>query len=142
MTSRKHIPRVCRSHHIPGISEESMSLYEAYNKQYISNPSDSTTQDTGNKLISKMAAENKKWEEMITSTDLTGNRRHGRQSEIYLTTPTAPTPYCLVTANQVAHQLLVNGREEMPTIPRCPKLSLISEDDCYSPSLNKSTRMA
>ena len=32
---------------------------------------DSTTLDTGNELISRMAAENKRrWEEMITSTDL------------------------------------------------------------------------
>ena len=42
----------------------------------MSKPFDSTTLDTGNELISKMAAENKRrWEEMITSTDLTGNSR-------------------------------------------------------------------
>ena len=28
--SRKHIPRGCRSHYIPGLSEESKSLYEAH----------------------------------------------------------------------------------------------------------------
>ena len=43
--------------------------------------------------------------------------------------PTAPKPPCLVTANQVAYQLLINGRGEMPTNPKCPKLSPISEDD-------------
>ena len=48
VTSRKHIPRGCRSHYIPGLSEESKSLYEAYKKQYVSNPFDSTTLDTGN----------------------------------------------------------------------------------------------
>ena len=64
----------CRSHYIPGLSEESKSLYEAYKKHYMSNPFDSTTLDTGNKLIKKMAAENKRgWKDMITSTDLTGN---------------------------------------------------------------------
>ena len=36
--SRKHIPRGCRSHYIHGPSEESRSLYEAYKKQYLSNP--------------------------------------------------------------------------------------------------------
>ena len=35
----------------------------------------------------------------------------------------------MVTANQVVHQLLVNDRGEMPTRPKCPKLSPISEDD-------------
>ena len=131
VTSRKHIPRGCRSHYIPGLSEESKSLYEAYKKQYMSNPFDSTTLDTGNELISKMAAENKKrWEEMITSTDLTGNSRKAWQTIRKISNdPTAPKPPCLVTANQVAHQLLVNGRVEMPTKPKCPKLSPISEDD-------------
>ena len=97
----------------------------------MSNPFDSTTLDTGNELISKMAAENKKrWEEMITSTDLTGNSRKAWQTIRKISNdPTAPKPPCLVTANQVAHQLLVNGRGEMPTKPKCPKLSPISEDD-------------
>ena len=43
--------------------------------------------------------------------------------------PTASKPPCLVTTNQVAHQLLVNGRGEMPTKPKCPKLSPISEEE-------------
>ena len=43
--------------------------------------------------------------------------------------PIAPKPPCLVTANQVAHQLLVNGRGEIPTKPKCPKLSPVSGDD-------------
>ena len=96
MTSRKHIPRGCRRHCIPGLYEETKSLYEAYKKQYMGNPFDSTTVDTGNELISKMAAENKRrWEDMITSTDLTGNSRKDD--------PSASKPPCLFTANQVAH---------------------------------------
>ena len=76
VTSREHIPRGCRIHYIPDLTEESKSLYEAYKKQYMSNPFDSTIHDTGNELISMMAEDNKRrWEEMITSTDLTGNSR-------------------------------------------------------------------
>ena len=48
VTSRTHIHRGWRSHYIPGMSEESKSLYEAYKKQSMSNPFDSTTLDTGN----------------------------------------------------------------------------------------------
>ena len=47
----------------------------------------------------------------------------------YLNDPIAPEPPCLVTANQVAHQLLVNGRGAMSTNPKCPKLSPVSEED-------------
>ena len=95
----------------------------------MSNPFDSTTLDTGNELISKMAAENKRrWEEMITSTDLTGNSPRAWHTIRNISDSTIPKPVCLVTANQVAHQLLVNGRGEMPTKHKCPKLSQISED--------------
>ena len=67
---------------------------------------------------------------MITSTDLTGNCWKAWQTIRKISNdPTVSKPPCLVTANQVAHQLLVNGRGDMPTKPKCPKLSPISEDD-------------
>ena len=56
-------------------------------------------------------------------TIVTANILPKRQSERYLRTQTAQKPHY-----QVAHQLLVNGRGEMPTKLKCPKLSLISED--------------
>ena len=46
VTSRKHITMGCGRYYIPGLSEESKSLYEAYKKQYMSNPFDSTILDT------------------------------------------------------------------------------------------------
>ena len=94
------------------------------------NPFDNTTLDTRNELISNMAAENKRWEDMITSTNLTGNSRHTWQTIRKISSePRAPNPLCLVTANQFAYQLLVNGRGEMPIKPNCLKLFPISEDD-------------
>ena len=56
MASRKHIPRGCRTNYIPDLTDSIL--------------------ETGNKLTSKMAEEKKKrWEEVITSTDLTHNSR-------------------------------------------------------------------
>ena len=99
VTSMTHIPRGCRRPYIPGLSEESKSLYEAYKKQYMSNLFDSTTLDTGNELISKMAVENKRrWVEMITSSDLTGSSWKAWQTIRNISNDTiAPTPLCLVT---------------------------------------------
>ena len=62
----------------------------------------------------------KSWEEVITSTDLTHNSRRAY--------PTTPNHLCLVNANQVAHQILVNGQGTMPTKPTRPILPPIQED--------------
>ena len=34
MASRKHIPRRCRTNYIPGLTDKSTTLYEAYQEQY------------------------------------------------------------------------------------------------------------
>ena len=69
--SRRHIPRGCRSNYIPGLTEESKSLYEAYKRQYSSNPFDEGTLETGTKLIDTIKEQKRyKWEEVITLTDL------------------------------------------------------------------------
>ena len=43
--------------------------------------------------------------------------------------PTSSNPPCLVTSNQVAHQLVVNGRGTMPSKPKRPVLSRATEGD-------------
>ena len=105
------------TNYIPGLTEESQSLYEAYKKQYTSNPFAEGTLDTGNKLIDTMKEEKKKrWEEVITSIDLTHHSRKAWQTIKKLSNdPTSPNPPCLVNSNQVAHHLLVNGHGTMPT---------------------------
>ena len=62
VVSRKHIPRGCRANYIPGLTEESKSLYEAYKRQYSSNPFGEGTLETGAKLIDTMKEQKrKKW---------------------------------------------------------------------------------
>ena len=117
------------SNYIPGLTDESKGLYEAYKKQYSIDPFGETTIDTGNTLIDKMKDEKKEsWEEVITSTDLTHNSRMTWQTIRKLSNdPTIPNPTCLVNANQVAHQLLINGQGTMPTKPKRPMLPPIQE---------------
>ena len=64
MVSRRHIPRGCRSNYIPGLTEESNNLYEAYKRQYSSNPFGEGTLETGAKLIDTMKEQKRNtWEE-------------------------------------------------------------------------------
>ena len=130
MASRKHIPRGCRTNNIPGLTDESKTLYEAYQEQYRCNPLGDGTIDAGNKLIELMTEQKKeRWEEMITSIDLTHNSRKAWKGTIknISNDSTTPTPPCLVNANQVAHQLLVNGRGNIPTKPKRPILSTVEQ---------------
>ena len=61
-----------RTNHIPGLPEESRSLYEEHKKQYASDPFDNGTIETGNELMNNMKEEEKKrWKDVITSTNMT-----------------------------------------------------------------------
>ena len=120
VVSRWHIPRGCRTNYIPGLTEESKSLYEAYQKQYSRKPVDEETLETGNRLTDKIRKERKeKWDELITSTDLTHNSRNVWQTiRKTFNDLTTTNPPCLVTANQVAHQLLINIKATMSNKPK------------------------
>ena len=120
--SRRYITRGCRTEFIPGLTEESKSLYEAYKTQYSNSPFDVVTIESGNALLDSMIKEKKRrWEEVITSTNMTHNSRQTWKTIRMLSNdPTSSSPPCLVNANQVAHQLLVNGRGNMPSKPKRP----------------------
>ena len=74
-----------------------------------------------------MAEEKKRrWEEVITSTNIKHNSRETWKTiRMSLNDPTISIPPCLVCANQVAHQLLVNGRDNMPSTSKRPVLIII-----------------
>ena len=121
MASRRHIPRGCRTDYVQGLTDESKNLYESYKQQYSSNPFDNRTMESGNLLLDKMTEEKRKiWEEVITSTNITHNSRKAWKTINKLSNdPTSSNPPCLVTANQVAHQLLVNGRGAIQAEATC-----------------------
>ena len=90
--------------------------------KYSSSPFDDSTIEAGNTLIDKMTEEKRKrWEEVITSNNMTHNSHKVWNTMRKLSNdPTTSNHSCLVSANQVAHQLLVNGRGTMPSKPKCP----------------------
>ena len=61
VASRRHIPRECRKEYVPGLTDESKSLYyEAFKRKYSSSPFDDGTIESGNTLIDKMTQEKRK----------------------------------------------------------------------------------
>ena len=131
VASRRHIPRGCRTDYVQGLTDESKNLYEAYKQRYSSNPFDNRTMESGNLLLDKMTEEKGKiWDEVITSTNMTHNSRKAWKTINKLSNdPISSNPSCLVTANQVVHQLLVNGRGTTPSKPKRPVLLPATERD-------------
>ena len=60
----------------------------------------------------------KRWEEVITSTNMTHNsHKAGKIIKHLSNDSTSPITPCLVSANQVAHQLFINSRGTMSNKP-------------------------
>ena len=100
------------------VSDRSLIVHYSYSNS----PLDDGTMESGNALLDSMIEEKKRrWEEVITSTNMTHNSRQAWKTIRMLSNdPTSSSPPCLVNANQVAHQLLVNGRGNMPSKPKRP----------------------
>ena len=130
MASRRHIARGCRTDYVQWLTDKSKNLYEASKQQYSSKKNNKRTMESGNLLLDKMTDEKRKiWEEVITSTNMTHNsRKTWKTINKRSNDPTSSNPPCLVTANQVTHQLL-NGRGTMPFMPKRPVLPPATEGD-------------
>ena len=76
----------------------------------------------------------KRWEDVITSTNMTHNSRKAWKIIKHLSNdPTSPIAQCLVSENQVAHQLLINSRGTMSNKPNRPVLSPTAEESMVYP---------
>lgn len=112
--SRKHIPRGCRTHHIPGLSSEIMDNYNTYINLFENNPFEEQTRNKGEELTNAIAQEKRnKWHELLNKTDM----KHSSKKAWGLikrlnSDPTSVKGLSNVTPDQIAHQLLLNGKPQ------------------------------
>ena len=94
------------------MNQDSKQLYEEYTQAYNSDPFAEETVQLGDALTSSLAAERtKRWKEMIESTDMTHNSKQAWTTIKKLNTEKkAPSRVAAVTPNEVANQLLLNGK--------------------------------
>ena len=111
-TARRHIPRGCRVEYIPGLSKESAMLYEEYVTMFETDPFSDETTILGESVMEAISQERRKtWSALIESTDMSKNSKKAWSTIRKLKgDPKAAPQQSKVTANQVAHQLLLNGR--------------------------------
>jgi hypothetical protein len=118
-TARRHIPRGCKEHYIPGLCKESSKLYDDYVAKYEQDPFSEETTELGERVMDCIYHERQKtWQTMIEATDMAKNSKKAWATIRKLRgDPKAPPQQPKVTANQVANQLLLNGK----TVKKKPK---------------------
>ena len=118
--ARKHIPHGCRTRYVPCLNKESLNMLDKYKMLY---KEDSFAKDTiaaGEQLMASMTQEcQQKWLDTIESMDICRNSKKAWNLIRKLNhDPAIPKhQHYLVTANQVAYQLLVNGQTKEKKAP-------------------------
>ena len=110
--SRQYIPRGCRTKYIPGLNTDTKETLKKYNESYGQDPFSEDTITLGEELTKSIAIQQRQiWQEMIETTDF---RHSSRKSWAMIkrlgNDNTKTKEHYNVTANQVATQLLLNGK--------------------------------
>ena len=111
-------------------------MYEDYIKHFQMDPFSEETLESGENLTKEIGeSRRRKWQEFIQSTDMThSSRKAWKTIRILGNDYTKAQPKSEVTADQVAHQLLLNGRGNPDHHPRRARLPKVpdapsSQDD-------------
>ena len=119
--ARKYFPRGCRTRYVPCLNEESLNMLDKFKTLYKEDPFAEDTITAEEQLMASMTQERQqKWLDASESTDMFSNSKKAWNLIRKLNNDTAILnhQHYPVTANQVAHQLLVNGQTKGKKTPR------------------------
>lgn len=111
--SRRHIPRGCTTEYVSGLNEDSKSILKEYQDLFDSDPFSEDTITAGERLMHALSTSRKdKWCDLLANMDMKQNSRRAWKLVKNLSNdPTkSSTTQCNITNNQIAHQLLLNGK--------------------------------
>ena len=109
---QQHIPRGCRAKYIAGLTTESAHMYKEYTRLYDDDPFSQKTTDLGEALLENLGEERRKrWMDMIENIDMKHNSKKAWATIKKIDKGGEPPKrIAAVTPNQVAHQLILNGK--------------------------------
>ena len=134
-TDRKHISRGCRKNYVPGLTTDLAEQYNEYAQLYEQDPFAAATIAAGYELAQALTVEQRKtWQTLIENTDMTHNIKKAWSLIKKLSNdPRKEDQHVNVTPNQVAHQLILNGkvpnRQRQSKVKRCGQENHDFDDD-------------
>jgi hypothetical protein len=111
--SRRHIPRGCRTEYVAGLSADSKELLETYQDLYETDPFSEETIQAGEAVLQAVSeCRTERWCKLLSDLDMRQNsRRAWKLIKNLENDPTTPTvTFREVTPDQIAHQILFNGK--------------------------------
>ena len=138
--AKQHIPRGCRKTYIPCLTNENKELYNQYIASCNNDPFSENTITLGEDLTASITKEkSERWRELITNIDLTHNSKEAWTTIKKLNAERKPqSRIAAVTPNQVANQLLQNGKPASKERGHLKKLK--SEMDHHCKTVMKDLR--
>ena len=110
-TAKQHIPRGFRKNHIPCLTDDNKELYDLYITAYNVDPFSEDTTSLGEELTASITKEKtERWRELISTTDMTHNSKKAWTTIKKLNSDKKPQRVAAVTPNEVANQLILNGK--------------------------------
>lgn len=119
--SRKFIPRGRRSKHIPGLTSELSEQFQSYADRYEDDPFNLDTIEEGERLLENISEVRRtNWHSLLNNMDMKHSscKACGLIKKLDCDPTKLKTLTSTVTANQVAHQLLINGRTNKKIQPK------------------------
>ncbi|XP_047989047.1 uncharacterized protein LOC125228503 [Leguminivora glycinivorella] len=132
LASRRHIPRGCRTQYVPGMSDDLQEQADAYYTSYAADPFSEETLYLGHKLMEEISqAQGRKWSELVENVNMTHNSKKAWAFINQLNGDNKSSTYhSNITADQIAHQLLLNGKTTNPRKPiKLTRLPSAQEND-------------
>ena len=127
-TARKHIPHGCRKNYVPGLTTYLADQYNEYIQLYEQDPFAAATITAGDEIALSLTVEERKmWQALIENTDMTHNSKTAWSLIKKLSNdPRKADQHVNVTPNQVAHQLILNGK--VPNRQRQSKIKRFGQE--------------
>lgn len=129
--SRKNIPRGCRIKHISGLTPELVVTLEQYTDKYEANSFDEDTIEKGEELMNLLTeVKRKRWCDLLTEVDMKRSSKKAWNLIKRLdNNPREKTKVSSITPNQIAHHLLMNGKNKMTKSRPCKPRIIQTENN-------------